>query len=195
MRSLLIDHNHRHCLPGGIQLTLETFRQTYWILRGRSVVKAFLHRCLPCLHRAVKPQQLMADLPAIRSTPFRPFLHTGVDYAGPVYLRTTKGRGYRSYKCSIAVFVCCSTQAIHLEAVSDYKADVFLADNYRFITRRGICATLTSDQGTNFVRADVKLRAMFLAASKESTVLASCHASHDTERLFNPPGAPHFGGI
>lgn len=40
----------------------------------------------------------MGSLLRERVTPARPFLHTGVDYAGPILLRTTRGRGHRAYK-------------------------------------------------------------------------------------------------
>lgn len=79
----------------------------------------------------------MSELARARVTPSRAFLHTGVDYAGPIRLRTTKGRGHKAYKAFIVVFVCLSTRAIHLEAVSDYTAEAFLATFRRFVSRRG----------------------------------------------------------
>jgi len=69
----------------------------------------------------------MGNLPRERVVPARPFLHTGVDYAGPIQLRTTKGRGHRSYKAFVAVFVCLASRGVHLEMVSDYTAEAFLA--------------------------------------------------------------------
>lgn len=101
----------------------------------------------------------MGDLPQVRITLARPFLNTGVDYAGPIFIRTTKGRGHRAHKAFIAVFVCLSTKAVHLEIVSDYTADAFLAALRRFTARRGLCRKLYSDCGTNFIGADSKLRA------------------------------------
>ncbi|KMQ89080.1 hypothetical protein RF55_11328 [Lasius niger] len=113
----------------------------------------------------------MGDLPRRRVTPARPFLNTGVDYAGPIQLRTTKGRRHHSYKAFIAVFVCLNTRAVHFKVVSDYTADAFLAALRRFSSRRGLCSSLQSDCGTNFL------------------------ASEQIQWRFNPPAAPHFGGL
>lgn len=127
---------HLRSLHGGVQLTLNLSRQKYWILRGRSTVKRLISRCVTCAHwRAGIPRQLMSKLPRARVTPSRALLHTGVDYAGPIRLRTSKGRGHKAYKAFIAVFVCLSTRAIHLEAVSDYTAEAFLVTIRRFVFR------------------------------------------------------------
>lgn len=145
--------------------------------------------------RAATPQQLMGNLPRKRVVPAKPFLHTGVDNAGPIQLRTTKGRGHRSYKAFVAIFVCLASRAVHLEVVSDYTAEAFLAALRRFVSRRGLCRSLQSDCGTTFVGADSKLRALFSADSPTNHWIVNRLASEQIEWRFNPPSAPHFGGI
>lgn len=152
-----------------------------------------IHQCVT-RWRAATPQQLMASLPRERVTSSRPFLHTGVDYAGPILLRTTKGRGHRAYKAFIAIFVCLSTRAVHLEVVSDYSADAFLDALRRFTSRRGLCRTLRSDC-TNFVGADAQLRALFVASNPERRLIEQRLSTEQIHWCFNPPSAPHFGGI
>ncbi|XP_076626738.1 uncharacterized protein LOC143344506 [Colletes latitarsis] len=51
------------------------------------------------------------------------------------------------------------------------------------------------DQGTNFVGADRELRRLFAAASLDWAKLAGILAQDGTTWHFNPPAAPHFGGI
>lgn len=136
----------------------------------------------------------MGQLPSPRVTPSRPFLHTGLDYAGPVTLKTWRGRAARSYKGYLAIFICLATSAIHLEVVTEYTTEAFIAAYKRFSSRRGICATLQSDCGTNFVGADVALSQRFTSTSKELKELASLLTNDDTTWNFNPPSAPHFGG-
>ncbi|GAB1866394.1 hypothetical protein CAJAP_07473 [Camponotus japonicus] len=99
----------------------------------------------------------MGQLPPERVTPSRPFLNSGIDYAGPIILKSWKGRNSKTYKGYIALFVCLSTSAIHIELVTDYSTEAFIAAYKRFVSRRGICATLTSDCGTNFKGADIEL--------------------------------------
>lgn len=89
----------------------------------------------------------------------RPFNHTGVDYAGPFNIRTSKGRGHKTYKGYIALFICLATKAIHLEVVSDLKSTGFVAAFKRFVSRRGTPAHVYSDNGTNFCAANKFLQA------------------------------------
>ncbi|XP_029170292.1 uncharacterized protein LOC114939980 [Nylanderia fulva] len=125
---LVIDAAHRRTFHGGVQATLAHIRQRFWIPRRRQLVRRHIHSCHPCVRwRAATPRSKMGDLPRARVTPSRPFQHTGVDLAGPVWLRTTRGRGHKAYKGFLVVFVCFSSRAVHLEAVSDYTAEAFLA--------------------------------------------------------------------
>ncbi|KMQ88090.1 hypothetical protein RF55_12480 [Lasius niger] len=193
---LVIDAAHRRTLHGGAQATLAAIRQRYWIPRGRQLVRRFIHRCLPCVRwRAATPQPLMGSLPRARVTSSRPFLHTGVDFAGPIWLRTSKGRGHKAYKAFLSVFVCFSSRAVHLEVVSDYTADAFIAAFRRFVARRGVCQAVYSDCGTNFVGADKQLRALFQAASSDVHRIIGRLADDGIRWHFNPPAAPHFGGL
>ncbi|XP_024872247.1 uncharacterized protein LOC112454856, partial [Temnothorax curvispinosus] len=137
----------------------------------------------------------MGNLPRGRVTPARPFLRTGVDYAGPILVRTSKGRGHRAHKAFIAVFICLASKAVHLEAVSDYTTEAFLAAFRRFTSRRGLCAEVFSDCGTNFVGADRVLREFFRAASPDGRHIANAVTDQGIRWHFNPPAAPHFGGL
>ncbi|KAG5340239.1 INDY1 protein, partial [Acromyrmex heyeri] len=93
--------------------------------------------------RAVTPQPQMRNLPPGRVTPAWPFLRVGIDYAGPIFIRMSKGHGHSAHKAFIAVFVCFSSKAVHLKSVSDYITDAFLAALRRFTSRRGLCTDIT----------------------------------------------------
>ncbi|XP_044759246.1 uncharacterized protein LOC123316981 [Coccinella septempunctata] len=193
--SLVIDETHRKTLHGGTQLTLATIRQRYWIIGGRAPVKSHILKCVLCArHRGIRAQQLMGQLPASRVQPSRPFLHTGVDYAGPLTLKTWKGRGSKTHKGWVCVFVCFASSAVHLEVVSDYSTDSFLAAFRRFTARRGICHTLYSDCGTTFIGADTALKELFTKASSQNQTLSNLLLNEGTTWCFNPPAAPHMGG-
>lgn len=69
----------------------------------------------------------MGQLPATRVILGRPFFHTGVDYTGPLTLKTFRRRGTKTYKGYFIVFVCFNTSAIHLEVTTDYSIEGFLA--------------------------------------------------------------------
>lgn len=181
-------------LHGGIQGTMAYTRQTYWIIGGRAPIRSYILRCVRCArYRGIRAQQLMGQLPAPRITPSRPFLHAGIDYAGPIWIKTWQKRAAKTYKGYLAIFVCFSTSAVHLEIVTDYTTEAFIAAYKKFTGRRGISAALYSDCGTNFVGADAALRQRF-DVSKELKELATILSNHGTEWKFNPPSAPHFGG-
>lgn len=193
---LVVDHFHSSTLHGGAQLTLTNIRGQFWIVRGKIAVKKFIRSCIKCnRYQASKPYQLMGDLPRHRVEPARPFLHAGVDYAGPFLIRSSRMRGHKAYKGYIAIFVCMCTKAVHLELVSGYDSEAFIAAFSRFDARRGPCAKLFSDQGTTFVGADAELKSMFRKGTEFCRFVDRKLSEEGTQWHFNPPAAPHFGGI
>lgn len=196
LNQLFIRYAYETTLHGGPTLTLSFLLQQVWILGRTRLVKTFIHKCVKC--QRVKPSnasQLMGDLPRPRLVPSRPFSHSGLDYAGPVQLRATKGRGHRSYKGYIVLFVCFSSRAIHVEAVTDLTAVSFLTAFQRFVGRRGRCEHLYSDNGTTFQKAARELGEMFKAASNFYKEVATVLANEGTDWTFIPPNSPHCGGI
>ncbi|XP_043279575.1 uncharacterized protein [Venturia canescens] len=195
LTALLIADAHERTLHGGTQLTLAYLRQSCWIIGGRGPVRSYILRCVRCARfRALKAQQLMGQLPISRVTPARPFLFSGVDYAGPVSLKSWRGRGSKCHKGWLCIFVCFATSAMHLEVVTDLTTDGFLAALRRFTGRRGIPHTIQSDCGTNFQGAAAELRQLFKTGTRESELIQHTGATDGIKWVFNPPGAPHMGG-
>ena len=193
---LIIRYCHHLTLHGGVQLSLAIARRLFWIIKGKLKVKAVIHACVQCKRfRAEKTLQLMGDLPKKRVQPSRPFSHSGVDYAGPFLLRISRHRGHKSFKGYFVVFICLCTKAVHLEVVSSYDTEGFIAAFKRFVSRRGPCLSLRSDQGTNFIGADAQLHLMHTAGSEFRRSVEHRLQQEGTTWRFNPPGAPHFGGL
>lgn len=197
LTNLLIADAHTKTLHGGPQAMITYLRTRYWIIGVKLAVKSYFRKCVTCIRYANRTRtQLMGQLPAARVTPNKPFLCSGVDYAGPIDIRVSKGRGNKSFKGYIVLFICMSTRAIHLEAVSDMTSKGFLAAFKRFVARRGRCAELHSDNGTNFVGAAREI-AELLNKEKSSFVpeLADYLSCNGTKWNFIPPHAPNFGGL
>ncbi|UYV61138.1 hypothetical protein LAZ67_1003547 [Cordylochernes scorpioides] len=193
---MIVQAVHMRTLHGSVHLMLSTMRQKYWMLRAKDQVKRCIRECVTCCrYNRVTQGQLMSDLPKERLTPGKPFSISGVDYAGPVSLRLSKGRGRKTEKGYICLFVCFVTRAVHLELVTDASTPTFMLAFKRFVARRGHCTRLYSDQGTNFVGAARQLRSCFYLAQNQLKELAAVLANDGTEWRFNPPGAPHFGGL
>lgn len=137
--NLIVSQLHSNLLHPGTQLTLGILREKFWIFGARSIVKSVIYNCTTCSRFQSRNQsQFMADLPYYRCSPSRIFAHCGVDYAGPISVRTGSGRGNKSHKAYIALFICLSTRAIHLELMDNYSTAAFLAAFKRFTSRRGI---------------------------------------------------------
>lgn len=90
---LIIRQAHFRTLHGGLQLTLSTIRDEFWIIRGKQEVKTHISKCITCYRDKCKPaQQQMADLMAPQVQPDLPFNHTGVDFAGHFEVKATTRR-------------------------------------------------------------------------------------------------------
>ncbi|UYV61647.1 K02A2.6-like [Cordylochernes scorpioides] len=142
---------HMRTLHGSVHLMLSTLRQKYWILRA-------------------KDQE--------RLTPGKPFSISGVDYAGPVDLRMSKGRGRKTEKGYICLVVCYVTRAVHLELFPDASTPTIMSAFKRVVARRGHCTRLYSDRGTSFVGAARQLRSRFYLAQNQLKELAAVMVNH-----------------
>ena len=154
---LLAQYCHERVMHSGVRDTLVQMREKYWVLRGRQLVKKTVSHCYICRRLKVKSaQQVTAPLPRDRVTESPPFEVTGVDFAGPLYVKSS-GQS----KAYIALFTCAVTRAVHLELVSDQTTERFLLALKRFIARRGLCKTIYSDNAKTFKRADQDLKELW----------------------------------
>lgn len=136
----------------------------------------------------------MGNLPADRLRALRPFKICGVDFCGPIHI-TLKIRGRPPVKMYIAVFVCFTSKAVHLELVTDLSSNCFILCFQRFIGRRGLPEKIYCDNATNFVGASRELRELRDTMLKEAETLVSYAADKGVGFIFIPPRAPHFGGL
>ncbi|GFQ69720.1 integrase catalytic domain-containing protein [Trichonephila clavata] len=136
--NLIITDYHLKLLHAGPQLLQSALREKFWILSARDAVRRVVRRCIPCFRNRPRfAEQIMGDLPEFRVCPSSVFQRTGLDFAGPFLIRSSKGRGSRNTKCYICVFVCLATKAVHFEIVSDLTSRAFIACLKRFVARRG----------------------------------------------------------
>lgn len=199
MSEMIFSWTHVQNLHVGQNSLIATVRQQFWILRSKVLANRTVRTCMRC--QRVKPipgSQLMGDLPVDRVTPVpRAFCTTSVDYAGPFTVHY-RGRGSRTTKAYMAVFVCFSTKAVHLEVVEDLSTDAFINTLQRFVSRRGSPYKIYSDNATNFVGARNKLTEWYklLSNGKEQDQVPKwCRDNKGITWSFMPPRSPHFGGL
>lgn len=195
---LIIDYHHRKNLHTGPQLLMSLLRQKYWIMAARNIVRSRVQKCNVCFKtRPVNQFPMMASLPACRVTEAKSFCHCGIDYAGPIAIIPRHGRGVRSTKAYICLFICLVTKGIHVELSSDLSTEAFLNAFKRFLSRRGPVSVLYSDRGTNFIGAKSHLDKLYQLLDSEEyhDKFANELRENRITFKFNPPAAPHHGGI
>ncbi|XP_040164694.1 uncharacterized protein LOC120901056 [Anopheles arabiensis] len=173
---LLAEDYHEEMKHASGRLLLSRIRELYWPLDGRRLVKSIARNCFRCVRQdPALARQPVGQLPPSRITPSRPFSVTGVDYAGPFYLKPAhrKAAATKSYLRPRNGGILNSATPIH-------------------ITTR-----IHSDNGKNFEGAERELKKLFELFNDEqhrNTVATRC-ADRGITWHFNPPKAPHFGGL
>ncbi|XP_032690611.1 uncharacterized protein LOC116853593 [Odontomachus brunneus] len=194
---LLVEREHKRLLHANQQLLLYSNRQRYWILNGRALTRQVCRQCIRCFKtQPHETFQMMGNLPECRVQPSRCFYVTGVDFAGPIITLVNKGRGRKTNKSYITLFVCFATKAIHLEVTSELSTAAFMATLRRFVSRRGCPHTIWSDNGTNFVGANRELTE--IQQFIRSQVIDEAGDMLTNEGInwrFLPPNSPHMGGF
>ncbi|XP_003740017.1 uncharacterized protein LOC100900103 [Galendromus occidentalis] len=195
-RILIVDI-HRINAHFGITTVLSHLRRRYWVTRGRQTLRSVLSRCVVCRREQASPRgQLEAPLPVERGQ-FQPAFETaGIDFCGHFHTRFREGDSehgaYVIQKTYVAIFVCTSTRAVHLEAVPSLSAPQTHMALRRFLAIYPVCRGLLSDNGANLVKASTDLKRLF-NSMKDPAVRDLLHGRCISWK-FAPPRAPHFSG-
>ncbi|XP_052771184.1 uncharacterized protein LOC128210870 [Mya arenaria] len=191
---LIVKHHHEQGFHvAGTSQTLASLSLRFWILSGREAIREWENECMKCRRRKAQPAtQIMAPLPDIRlRNSMKAFCQVAVDFGGP-YI-TVQGRGRRRKKRYLCLFTCLMSRAVHLEVAFGLDTSSFMNAFYRMVNRRGLPKEMISDNGTNFVGADRELQE--LVAMLDTSKISEDGANKGIQWHFNPPLAPHFGGV
>ena len=207
LTDLIIRYAHIEVCHGGFELTKAYLRQQgYWVLQEHDQVRVIIDKCRVCNRlKLFRQEQLMGNLPAERLHPSFPFNMTAVDYAGPIIVRpykgtkvmtrSTSGEVQPKHKGWIALFICMTTKAIHLEVVSDCTSESFLLAFHRFVGRRGLPQLMYSDNGTTFQGVMTKYLKIANVIRENEKYVRDKYVDKGLIWKFSPPYTPHYGGL
>ncbi|XP_065091275.1 uncharacterized protein LOC135712245 [Ochlerotatus camptorhynchus] len=186
---LILNWYHRQYGHGNSETVVNEVRQRFHVSSLRNAVRKVAKTYKWCVVRKATPQPpRMASLPECRLAAYiRPFTFVGVDYCGPFLIRI----GRASAKRWVALFVCQTVRAIHLEVANSLSTESCKMAVRRFIARRGAPQEIYSDQGTNFQGSSNDLKREI---AQINISLANTFTNRNTSWRFNPPSAPHMGG-
>ncbi|VDP33552.1 unnamed protein product [Heligmosomoides polygyrus] len=168
LASLIIKDAHASFHLGTAH-TMTRVREKFWIPQLRRQVQKILRRCVPCQRMNNRPYRYpeMSDLPARRVTPSRPFLHVGIDYFGPITVRSPTEETSKAYGI---ILTCTVTPLLHLECVPDMSTEQLLNALRCSFARRGVPKTITSDNAPCFLLADQILNDAVSQVANDTTV-------------------------
>ena len=188
------DHHETEGHEMGLNYTLNHLREKFMVIHARETVKKVIRECFECQRRfRGKPAtQQMAPLPTIRlEVTMKPFTNCAVDYAGP-YL-TVQGRGKTRAKRYLCLFLCLQTHCCHVEMAWSLDTDGFLNALTRMVARRGWPRDMLSDNGTNFIGGFKEINQLVKQIDQDK--IQRMTSNKGINWHWNPPAAPHFGGV
>ena len=90
---LVVESLHKVNHHAGVQGTLDSVHNEFWIPQGTQCVKKIINDCVTCKYTVCKAFKYLGPppLPALRSTYLRPFQHCGADFTGAIKLTDVSG--------------------------------------------------------------------------------------------------------
>ncbi|GFU83673.1 integrase catalytic domain-containing protein [Trichonephila clavipes] len=187
---------HKKLFHVGPQGLLNAVRLRFWALGGRNLARKMVHTCVVCFKcKPIPSSQIMGNLPYERVNMAPPFSITGLDLGGPYFVTYKHQRKGVLNKIYVFVCICFVTRAIHLEILSDLTSDAIIATLKRFMSRRGKCSKIFTDNATNFVGANFQLKVFYKTLNFPDQNLVAYFTEEGIEWNFIPPRAPHMGGL
>jgi hypothetical protein len=188
---LLVMDTHVRAGHGSREYVANKLRQKFWIIGVRGLVKKTWMQCQFCRNRRAKaaaPEMGQIPLEGLQQCS-RPFIHTGMDYYGPIEVTVGRSRQKRYG----ALFTCMATRAVHIEIAHSLDTDSAIMAIRRFVSRRGAPEKLFSDNGTNFHGAERELREALEHIDQEKMLTELTQKKIDWK--FIPPNSTHMGGV
>lgn len=187
--TLVIQDAHVRQLHAGVNGTITYLRETFWIPRIRQAVRSIIKKCVTCRKVTSKPYQKPdpPPLPRDRVNEDVPFAVSGVDFAGPLHVKTANAT---KSKVHICLYTCASTRAVHLELIPNLSVESFMMGFRRFTSRHSVPRTLISDNATTFVAASQDIKSL-----TDSAAIHEQLNSTGTSWKFIAKRAPWFGGF
>ena len=105
----------------GQESVLSSLRESFWVVKGHSVVLCLFKKCLDCERRKAPTRgQLVTKLPKDKNSPHvPPFTYVGEDYFGPIEVMQGRSR-LKRWGC---LFTCLIVCAIDVEVAHSLNTD------------------------------------------------------------------------
>ena len=189
LTNLVIEQCHKRVHHGGVRGTLTELRTRFWVNQGRQAVKQSIRKCVVCkrYEGTACPATKTAELTSLKIQEAPPFTKVGIDFAGPLYVKSS---GTQMKEVYIALFSCAVTRAIHLDITEDLETGTFLRCFRKFIARRGVPQLIIFDNAKTFKSAAKELKTLY----EHPDVQAFLTERRITWR-FNLKKAPWWGGF
>eukprot|EP00112_Aurelia_sp_Birch-Aquarium-sp1_P020281 Seg5190.1 transcript_id=Seg5190.1/GoldUCD/mRNA.D3Y31 product="hypothetical protein" protein_id=Seg5190.1/GoldUCD/D3Y31 len=187
--TLLIRRCHKNVMHNGTKETLAELRSRFWVTKRRQVVKKVTGKCELCKRIQGQSYEVpkASQLPEFRVKEKHAFSSVGIDFAGPLYVKSTSVQNKKVY---LALFTCGVSRALHLELVPDLSTATFLRCFKRFVSRRDVPSLVVPDNAKTFKAASKRLLEIFKSQEIQYFLNAKSIKWH-----YNLSKAPWNGGF
>ena len=123
---IIVRDAHEHVLHGGVKETLTEVGSSFWLIWGRQFVHHIIHKCVISHRSEGRPYQGIPPLPLPEYLVKRSrlFQFTGMDFAGPLYVKpSSQERGPKAWLC---LYTYAAT-GVHLDLVPNLNTLTFLS--------------------------------------------------------------------
>ena len=151
LTELIVIDAHKRCKHLGIQTALDKVCISgYWIPKARQIVKRVISQCVTCqkINNLAFKHPKMTNLPKHRVKLVKPFLHTGIDYTGHIWVKNENGNNVKMY---MLIFTCLNIRSIYIELIPDMSSHSFILTLLRFTNIYGIPSYIYNDNARSFI--------------------------------------------
>ena len=190
LTQLIIMRAHERVFHNGTKDTLNEIRSSYWIVKGQSVVRGVIHQCILCRRLEGRSYRVPGPppLPEFRVKEDPPFSYTGLDLAGPFFVK--RGSLNTEGKVWICLYTYCVTRTISLDVLPNMSLDFFFRCFRRFVARHGLPRRVISDNAKTFKKA----AKVFKGIMKQPGI-GHYLGNARIQWTFNVERAPWWGGF